>query len=232
MYKYKFFLLLVLALRLVSVAQGQKLEFGISAGGGLAGGHFQVTGGNTDFKSSSIAAWALGTALRWRVNDKFSVIPGLRLAVKGGVIQFDSANIEALLTHKTTHRLSYLALPVGFYYQFKHLFIGAGLYAGAALTGKAKQEKTLVDATGFTETVVLEEAISFDKNDRTAHLRAARFDYGLQGELGYDFKGYRLSLCYEQGLANALPAFDGLASMFQNRVVTVNFAYFFRNARI
>lgn len=232
MHKHKFFLLLVLSCRLVSIVQGQKLEFGISAGGGLAGGHFQATDGNIDFKSSSIPAWALGTALRWRVNDKFSVIPGLRLGGKGGFVQFDSVNIEALVMNKTTHRLSYLALPVGFYCQFKHLFIGGGFYVSAALAGNAKREKTLVDATGFTETVVLKEAISFDKNDRTAYLRAARFDYGLQGELGYDLKGYRLSLCYEQGLANALPAFNGLASTFRHRVVTLSFAYFFRNAKI
>lgn len=232
MSKYTIALLFVFSGWFASVAHAQKVEFGVTASGGMAGGAFEVPNSSIDYQTKFIPAVVVGGAVRWRVNDKFSIIPGLQFSSKGVRTQFTTRNIEVKVANENTNRISCINLPIGFFYQQKHLFVGAGIYTGVALAGKVSRKKTLQDVTsGLTETNKFSQQMSFDETDSSAYVRASRFDYGLKGELGYEFKGYRVSVGYEHGLSNAIPRFDGLGSSFHHHVLMVSWAYFFRNAR-
>ena len=75
--------------------------------------------------------------------------------------------------------------------------------------------------------------IKFADKGVGSDLKFRRFDYGLRGEMGLDFKlsknTLRLSASYQQGLANLLPSLPDSGSRYKARhqVLSLGLTYFF-----
>jgi len=212
------------------------MEIGINGGVGITTLQFRNTdnfpiNSDTEYQVSAIPYFNIGGAIKWRINDKFSIIPKLQLSRKGFHIQSRAytGGDELLITIESTDALYYVNLPVFIYYDTRKIFLGAGVYSGFAIFGKTNGTQDIYDlATGSSRTDSYKQKIVISGN-RADAFWMSRFDFGITGEVGYKIKGiYYLSAIYEHGFWNVVPQYDFSKSFAYHRSVSLSFAYYFR----
>ncbi|RKE42685.1 porin family protein [Sphingobacterium detergens] len=183
------------ALCFIAGAKAQT-SYGIKAGLNFPKYTFSGDGGS--ISSDASTSFYVTGFVDAPIANNFSIQPGLSLQGKGGKSQGEKTD------------LMYLEIPVNFVYYVPagsgNLFLGAGPYAGYALSGKAKANGVSVD-------------IEFGDNGMK------RFDAGLNFLGGYKLSnGFLINGGYGLGLVD-LAGLDGAS--LKNRVFSVGVGYQF-----
>ena len=153
-----------------------------------------------DFK----AGLKVGVLADYAITGNFSVIPELLFSQRG-------SKISEPASMSTT--INYLQLPINAAYKFdvgygSKIFIFAGPYLGYAVSGKYKIESLSVD-------------IPFGSGDEDMK----RFDFGLNGGIGYQYDKIFLKLQYNQGLTGL---YNVSHTTSKNQNIAVSAGYFFK----
>lgn len=133
-----------------------------------------------------------------KLKGDFSVQPGISLQGKGDKYKFDGDGMDG----KASWDVMTIEIPVNFVYYIPtgaagDLFIGAGPYVAANISGKSKLEGTV---TGWGPTG--EKDMKFTGDDRDQNL----IDAGANFLLGYKLKsGFLISAGYGLGITDLHP---------------------------
>ncbi|MFN0175899.1 MAG: porin family protein [Saprospiraceae bacterium] len=203
-----------------AVSNAQSLRFGIKAGVGVAKLDYEPDtpldsldyfeyyyGPRNDFNSNFRPTYTLAGVIEYDLSKDFVLSSGIQTSLK-----FSRLNVQsgyARDENKYRFNVLYLKLPVTIHYRRGKVFLGAGGYAGWAVSGKYKNEvqndnSQYLDYNGD---------LKFGNDPEKSNLQ--RFDYGVRGEVGYSFKRLRLSLTFDQGIAK-LKASNGNPALQPN----------------
>ncbi len=187
-------------------SSAQSLRFGLKAGAGVAKfdyepdtivepiDYFNYFGGPRNTAGGSYKpTYSLGGVLEYDLSKDFVLSTGIQASIK-----FSEHNVQYAYSREPNRyrfNVLYLQLPVTVHYRRGKFFAGAGGYAGWAVSGKWKND-VQDDSPAFSYPT---GKLRFGDDPEKSNL--PRFDYGLRGELGYGFKQLRLSLNFDQGIA-------------------------------
>jgi len=138
------------------------------------------------------------------LDRSWSLIPGLSVNGKGAKEKINAPN-----DYTVPHNFVMLEIPVNVVKSFKigdgALFIGAGPYVGAILSGNENLVGNSTKSTYYK-----------------------RLDWGAGFVAGYTFtKHININAGYELGLSNNLNATNSTGDYFKNRVLTIGLGYTF-----
>jgi hypothetical protein len=119
---------------------------------------------------------------------------GLQLVGKGSKITYTNGILGFGTDQTDVTQAYFLQIPLALSYHTSGLHVGAGPFVGYALWG---QRKSTTESGGTKTVRTTQLEFGNESNDDASPL-----DYGLQFEAGYDLGPVRLSLAYNQGLAN------------------------------
>jgi Outer membrane protein beta-barrel domain len=208
----------------------QALRLGLKAGAGFSTYHFDAT--NPDFGD-----------LGFYGDLYFELKPVTRpIGTVAGILEYDMTKdimLSAALQFsprflsasegnekfKRDFQMSmwYAHVPLLVHYRKRSFFIGAGGYAGLALSGKWKLTETFASPNG-TSQESNSDVLDFGNELFVDDLR--RPDFGLKAEIGYGFKTVRLSVAYEYGLTNYLPEGKTQDSHLGQQTLQATVAYY------
>lgn len=161
-------------------AQDTPVSFGLKAGAGLS--NYRLGGEMKRFKSKMNIGGSAGAFVKYDLSPNFALQTGLD-------VYYNISKLESK-TERSSDKLKSFGVEVPVYgiVQGKlgtgNAFLGAGPYVGYGISAKA-------DGINL-----------FKKNDRTGSAMN-RFDYGLGGIIGYDFKeNWQINASYRFGLAD------------------------------
>ncbi|NQD71113.1 PorT family protein [Sphingobacterium shayense] len=161
-------------------AQDTPVSFGLKAGAGLS--NYRLGGEMKRFKSKMNIGGSAGAFVKYDLSPNFALQTGLD-------VYYNISKLESK-TERSTDKLKSFGVEVPVYgiVQGKlgtgNAFLGAGPYVGYGISAKANGINL------------------FKKNDRTGSAMN-RFDYGLGGIIGYDFKeNWQINASYRFGLAD------------------------------
>ncbi len=192
----------------------QSLRFGLKAGAGLFNLHFAepsttLDSGTVNFariwyerKNTFRPTLVLGGIVEYDFTEKFMLSAGLNLTPK-----YTNVRVIDDDFYKSDFSLSllYLQVPATVYYTYRRFYFGVGGYLGLTTSGKWKNKFTTINDSTGEEVVTTEKfKVLFGNDQSSANFR--RFDYGARAEAGFGLKTVRLTLAYDFGLANNLPA--------------------------
>lgn len=195
-------------------ASAQTLRFGLKAGAGFFNLHFSEPNSTLDSGTVNFARiWyerkntfrptlVVGGIAEYDFTEKFMLSAGLNLTPK-----YTKVRVIDEQFFKTDFNLNllYLQVPATVYYTHRQFFLGVGGYLGLTIAGKWKNTFTTInDSTGEEEVTSEKIKVTFGDDQNSANFR--RFDYGARAEAGFGLKTVRLTLAYDFGLANNLPA--------------------------
>jgi energy-coupling factor transporter transmembrane protein EcfT len=174
------------------------ITFGIIGGENLA--VFQIKSPVREYISSAPSGpWGIGFTADYKLNDYFSIRPGIVYAGKGGspdatYVDANSNNVSV----SDNYRLHYLEVPVNLIGRLPlgdngaNIFLGAGPYFAYALNGTNQQSFELDDT--------MNEKITFGKNGDFKST-----DFGATTVLGFTTaRGVVISANIDFGLTNIL----------------------------
>ncbi|GEM_PF-1237209 len=189
-----------------AISNAQSLRFGIKAGAGVAKFDYEPEapidsldffenyyGPRFDANSSYKLSYALAGVLEYDLSKAFVLSSGIQANLKFSNFKVQSGYAKD--ENKYRFNVLYLQLPVTVHYRTGKLFLGAGGYAGCAISGKYKNE-VQNDKPEYRD---FDGSLKFGNDPEESNLQ--RFDYGVRGEVGYGFKRLRLSLTFDQGIA-------------------------------
>jgi len=194
-----------------------KAQFRYSFQGGLNVTTQIAKNYNADFaKNKFLFGFNAGPGIDYMWGRYFSLHSGLILENKG-----TRGHVEAYgRSADVVNRLLYLDVPVMARGNFKAgnmvIFIEAGPYAGYGLTGKAKIE------TADTSKIWDIKWGSDPQDD------FKRFDYGVMGGAGLEWKRFSLEGCFAYGLANIF-ALSQTGYVIENRAFSVRIGYYIKH---
>jgi hypothetical protein len=203
MLKKVFVMLLCTGAVLIANAQ-QKSSFIIKGGLNIANVSTSSDGDIEDAKS--LTSFHVGVVGDIALAKVFSFQPGILFTGKGTKSQNGSESDANYF--KFTSNPYYIEIPANFVFKIPFgetkLFAGAGPYLGIGIAGKNKGKGRFMGTAFETES-----DIEFNDDDPTtlnfeedAGLgRMRRFDYGLNGLAGIEFKNVLFSVNYGHGLA-------------------------------
>lgn len=200
-------LLLLCCVFAASAVFAQLPTFGVR--GGLSFANFAVSDGTRSSTASTVNTFALGVFADFKTGTNFSIQPGISYAGKGSV------GADAKTGTTADIKTYYLQIPINIVYHFPaafgHVYLGAGPYAGIALSGKAKGR--------YSST--LNEDIHF--GDGPDDFK--RTDFGLNGIGGFEFEGgFIIGINYDLGLSSIVHL-DPIT--IKNRVFGISAGYKF-----
>jgi hypothetical protein len=170
---------------------------------------------SADFaKNKFLFGFNAGPSIDYTWGRYFSLHSGIILENKG-----TRGHVEAFgRSADVVNRLLYLDVPLLARGNFKVgnsvIFIEAGPYAGYGLTGRAKIETADTSKTWN---------ISWGKEP---HDDFKRFDYGVIGGAGLEWKGFSLEGCFGYGLAN-IYALSQTGYVIEQRAFSIRIGYYF-----
>lgn len=187
-------LLTICAAVLLAGAASAQVSYGLKAGVNLAKLNYSAS--NLTINSDNLTSFHVTGYADAPIAPNFSFQPGLSLQGKGAAFK---ANEESIFDFDEDAKvnLMYLELPLNFVYYIPtgasgSVFVGAGPYAGVALSGKAKAGS-------------VSEDIEFGSEDG----QMKRFDAGANFLLGYRLtNGFLLNAGYGLGLLNTINSGD------------------------
>lgn len=161
----------------------------------------------------------LGGTVEFPINDAFTFETGLLLSTKGFLFKEEDANFGDF---EMSMMLYYLDVPITAKAYVDaggvKIYFSFGPYIGYGLSGKIKNT-----FSGDTET----EDIVWGSDPDTDMLK--RFDFGLLGGAGLEFKSFQIGVSYALGLAN-ISAYTEGGAQINNRVLSITLAYKFVSA--
>jgi hypothetical protein len=201
--------------------QDKPVSFGIKAGVAFPSMTLSAVGLSNNL--SSKVTFYVGGLVDIQVSDMFSVQPGLTFMNKGGKSKGSSytfgdeesgASVE-ISTDEASMNISYLELPINFLAKFEagngKVFVGAGPYAGYALSGNNKSGDFKQD-------------ITFGSGDDDFK----RFDYGVNFLAGYQLEsGLNFHAGYGLGLANVANDNYDFDTKAKNKVFAIGVGFNF-----
>ncbi len=147
-----------------------------------------------------------GVSYQIGITPKFSIVPELYYAMKGGTL----ASKNPITINKSTLRLNTLELPVLARVHFNQFHINAGPYVAYTLSARLKTEGSAT----IPETKV---SVPVGINGLN------RWDYGLQAGVGHDFRLKKVTLAldarYGYGIANLSTDVDRYNRVFNLSLV-------------
>jgi len=209
--KKRLFVYLALAFWLSSpfYATAQRLRVGIKAGAGVAkfdyepespvssSDFFQVFEGPRNSASGKYRpTYMLSGLLEYDLPQAFFLSSGIQASMKYAHFTSPSGVAKEMEINEYRFNTLYLQIPITVHYRLGKFFFGAGGYSGWAIAG-TWDNKTFNDNRALQ---VTNGNIKFGNDEQVSNLQ--RFDFGARGELGYGFKQIRLSLTFDQGIAN------------------------------
>lgn len=189
--------------------------FGVKAGANIA---------NTSSKNESgRIGFNVGGTVEYKLSDRFFLQSGLEFTSKGSKLKeqsfnfslpyFDSGELTSIddldyVTYtgkaKASQNLMFLQIPLTIGYRLPlaediNLTFNIGGYAGYGIAARSKYKinGTLKYPDGKTESVNTET--TYKKYNETG---LERFDYGLLGGIGIEYKKFSFNVNYELGLRN------------------------------
>ncbi len=193
-----------------------KAQFRYSLQGGLNVTTQIAKNYNADFaKNKFLFGFNAGAGIGYTWGRYFSLHSGLILENKG-----TSGHVEAYgRSADVVNRLLYLDVPLLARGNFKAgnivLFVEAGPYAGYGLTGKAKIETADTSKTWDIKW-------GSDPQDEFR-----RFDWGVIGGAGLEWKRFSLEGCFAYGLANIF-ALGQTGYVIENRAFSLRIGYYIK----
>jgi hypothetical protein len=182
-------IVLLLAFSVRSSAQTSK--FGISLNSLITNFNYGSANANLQPYKKNFSGLQAGFSYQVGITPRFSVVPELYFAIKGGTLKENNP----LTTGKSTLRLYSIELPILARVHFHDLYLNAGPYVGYNIGGRLKID-------GTENTPETSSKISFGKSSEDFR----RWDFGLQAGAGYNFKMKKSTLTldvrYGYGLVN------------------------------
>jgi len=190
-----------------SFATAQKSAAYLKAGVNFANVSYNSNGEVDD--ASMLTSFHVGIIGDWTIAKVFGIQTGLLFTGKGSKLQSGSPN--DLTYYKATTNPLYIELPVNAVLKFplssddeSAFFVGAGPYIAIGIAGKHKIEGKYAGVAFSSK-----DNIEFSNDDPTTFNNEEgaglgvmkRFDYGLNGTAGFQFKGGLIGVNYGYGLA-------------------------------
>jgi Outer membrane protein beta-barrel domain len=215
MKKRLFFAVTFALLTIMSYAQSPGIKFGIHAGTSIANLNYDED--ELPYPQKSLFGIQAGFVADLQLGKHLSLQPGINLVQKGMKIKSD----ESGSNETYTMRINAIEIPINILYNSKgssgNFFVGAGPSVSFAVAGKYIEK---VD--GETE----KEKINFGNDEMEDDFRA--FDFGLNGMIGYEFKGgLFVAANYNLGLRNLIPGGDEDFGKVKTTYVGIRLGYFF-----
>lgn len=205
------------------------LESSLTIKGGVNITNITAAREGSSFKANSFTGFNFGLIYDLPIISGFSFQGGLVLSGKGSKTELgDPGNIGH---YKATANPTYLEVP--FYITGKikivpavKLLIGAGPYGAIGIAGQNKLE-----TQALNEVVYSNKDIDYSNNPSIAivpggYPNMKRFDYGLNGIAGVEFKRIALTANYGYGLSNVVPGTNDRADdNGKHRVLSLSFGF-------
>lgn len=203
----KLFSLLVMAM--FAIASSAQITWNVKGGIGMATA--EMEGAEVDLKFKLVGK--IGVGIEKPINNNWSVMPSLELALKGA----KSELIKGSDKLEETMSLTYLQLPILAAYRmnisdFWNVAFKAGPYVGYALSGNYEYKETYggINDSGDYD--------MFDEGD------AKRFDAGIIIGADFEYQRYVIGAEFEYGLTS-ISAYDDVE--LTNSAIYVTFGYKF-----
>lgn len=201
----KLLVIIVCSLAAISMANAQKVNFGVRAGMNVAnaGGDFkdkEYVGEDTDFKSK--IGFHVGVIADIELSKSFYLQPGLYFTTKGLKSEYKEEGYD--YSEKTNYNLNYLELPILASYRFDiadniKWHINAGPYFALGVGGKVKV--TEIDEGDKTEYKYDAFGVADEDSDEEKG-GLKRFDAGLSFGTGISLNKIYIGIKYDLGLVN------------------------------
>lgn len=211
MKKKVFFAAAFMILAITSMAQSPKIKFGIHAGTSIANMKYEEDGMSLSPKSSFGIQG--GFVADFQLSKHISLQPGLNFVQKGARWEDEG--------DKYIERFNAIEVPFNVLFNSKgsngNFFVGAGPSVSFAVAGKFIDK---ID--GETD----KENMSLGDDEMEDDYRA--LDFGLNGMIGYEFKGgFFMAANYNIGLRNLIPGGDEDYGKVKTNYVGIRLGYFF-----
>lgn len=205
----------LLFLAITSQAQSPKIKFGIHAGTSIANMKYEED--EYSYSPKSIFGIQGGFVADLQLSKHLSLQPGVNFVQKGMKIKSDVGGSD----EKYSERINSIEIPVNILYNSNsgsgNFFVGAGPAVSFAVAGKYIEE-----FDGETD----KENLEFGNDEMEDDYRA--FDFGLNGMIGYEFKGgLFMAANYNLGLRNLMPGGDEDYGKVKTNYVGIRLGYFF-----
>jgi hypothetical protein len=154
-----------------------------------------------------LTSFHVGIMGDWTIAKVFGIQTGLLFTGKGSKIQ--NGNPNDLTYYKATTNPLYIELPVNAVIKLPlsgdgAFFVGAGPYIAMGIAGKRKIEGKY-GGVAFSSKQKIEfsndDPTTFDEDEGAGLGVMKRFDYGVNGTAGFQFKGGMIGVNYGYGLA-------------------------------
>lgn len=211
-----------------------QIRFGIKAGYNHASMSFsddyvdllEFIGGET-VEIQPMSLFHAGAVLEFGLGSHLGLATGIQLQAKGSKQTYSGVILNTPYSRTFRTVPMYVQVPLSFTYRSHGFYVGAGPYAGYAVTGKLK----IKTESGGSSTESSEN-LKFGKDEKKDF---GTMDYGATLELGYEFFGsLRFSASYSLGLANIVPADEvaywddlGATVSAKNKAIGVSLTYLF-----
>lgn len=202
----------------------ERITFGVKAGVNFAS--FSIVdnrGLDDDYKKRPNVSFHVGGLVDVPLSSAFSLQGGLTLSGKGSREIWSNDDELGGSYSETSFKesLLYLELPVNAVYKAGNFFVGAGPYAGYALSGKWKE--TFEEDFGDGDVEKEEDSGNVIFSGENAYRE--RIDFGVNFLAGYQFNSrMNISLGYGLGLKNIYKRDEWT---MKNRVLSLSVGYTF-----
>ena len=162
----------------------------------------------------------------------FSIQPSLLLTGKGS--KLESGNPQGATYYKATTNPLYIELPVNAIFKLpladknSSFFFGAGPYVAIGISGKRKIEGKFL-GTSFNSKENIEfssdDPTTFDYEEGAGLGIMRRFDYGLNGTVGFQLSRTLISVNYGYGLARLQSGTNNDDDYNKHRVLSLSIGF-------
>ena len=183
---------------------GNKGGFMIRGGVNLA--NISVTDNGRVDEANGLTSFHAGIGVDIPLSSGLSLQPALLLSGKGAKTQFGQPT-DATYWRATSNPL-YVELPLNLVgkiplSEYTRLYIGAGGYAAAGVSGKNEREGKILGSTFRSESDIIfsDDDPTTSAEENAGYGKLKRFDYGLNAVAGLDFNKFSIGANYGHGLA-------------------------------
>lgn len=206
----------------IAHAQGYSpLSFGVKAGLSLPTTNQDGYEMKTGFSG--------GVVVDYELSKNFFLRSGIDFVMKGAKLDKDIymmnwvSATQPLYQKKDDIRLNYLQIPIAFGYKNEigngfTAYINAGSYFGFGVYGKGKTSYKYIAGDKTIDDTSL-------KHDSFDDLNLKKFDFGVMGSIGVEYRKYFINVGYEYGLTNL--AKQNRGESWHNMVGTCTLGYKF-----
>lgn len=219
----KLILLAVFAVSAVSASAQMLPKIGLRAGVNIA--KLRTAGENRSSSTENLTNFKVGGYVDFGLAGGLSFQPGIELSGKGGKNSFANSGTS----YQETVNLLYVEIPINILYNIPvgigKIYLGGGPYAAFGISGKYKQEGSVLIGGDGVANVNTDRKVNFGTNNGDDYKNT---DFGLNFLGGLQFKGgLNLGVNYGLGLSDLAPNNNDNNIKTNNRLVGITAGYFF-----